>query len=101
MPKAKSEQAEAQSLITPQAEERTAAALPDKTAKAKTAEKDRLYTPKAREKKPSLLTADQYLKTAGLKEGIAALARSLYGNKIMSEEEWKITISSLLKRRMR
>jgi hypothetical protein len=58
--------------------------------------KDKLYTPPVRVKNPVKLTAGQFLKTAGLKESIAAMVRAMYGKKIMAFGEWDATVSKLL-----
>ena len=105
MPKEKSEQAKARSLTIPQTE--AASDTPAKMggqAAVKTVKQtgeSELYTPKAREKKPSKLTAEQFLANAGLEKGIAALVRSMYSNTILSLGEWENTVSALLKRRVR
>ena len=94
MSKDKLERAEASSLIAPEME-------PAAMEASREAGADRLYRRKAREWKPSAMTVDRYLRRAGVNERIGALARSMYGTKIMSFEEWGATIATLLKRRVR
>ena len=61
----------------------------------------KLWTPKQREAKPAKLTAEQYLKTASVNEGIGGLVLSMYGAKIMPFAEWDALVKSLLKRQVK
>jgi hypothetical protein len=107
MSKIKTEQAEALSLTTPQealtmlASETGNNPAPVKTAARTEKKAGGIYTPKKREIKPAKLTVDQFLKQAGgVKEGIGGLARSMYGEKIMTFAEWENTLKTLLKRQV-
>jgi hypothetical protein len=62
--------------------------------------KEQLYRPPVRLEIPIALTVDQYLKTAGLKESIAAMVQAMFKKEILSFEAWDAKVSKLLAKRV-
>jgi hypothetical protein len=77
-------------------------AAPKESKVHRLSQEARLHAPQeepAGQARPGKLTAEQYLREAGLDQGISGLIRSLHRTKVLTFEEWGRQTDSLLRKK--